>query len=106
MSSTLGIVEDGALPPSRIALCSSLILSSTASGDDENEAIELAKKIVKQLKKAYQPNNYPNPALNHHYDCLAAIALKEDLPEAQDKTLPAYASIQDVSDPASFAASS
>ncbi|GAA6015830.1 hypothetical protein JCM11491_007201 [Sporobolomyces phaffii] len=61
---------------------------------EKQPAIELAKKIIKNLTKAYKPDLYPNPALNHFYECLASVALGEDdIPEPEDKTLPPYESI-------------
>lgn len=38
-------------------------------------------------------------ALNHHYGVLQAFALSEDDPEVDDRTLPKYKSIHDVSAP-------
>ncbi|KAM0754970.1 Ku DNA-binding complex, Ku70 subunit [Meredithblackwellia eburnea MCA 4105] len=58
--------------------------------DVEIPAVEQAKKIVKYLNRTYVPESYPNPALNHFYDTLAAIALDEELPEPEDKTIPSY----------------
>lgn len=51
------------------------------------KAIVQMKKILQKLKQRFNPDTYPNPALNYHYDCLEAIALKEDLPEPEDKTV-------------------
>ena len=45
------------------------------------------KKILQKLKQRFTPDAHPNPALNFHYECLQAIALKEDIPEAEDKTV-------------------
>ncbi|KAK4054102.1 ATP-dependent DNA helicase II subunit 1 [Microbotryomycetes sp. JL201] len=55
--------------------------------------VRIATKIVKKLNTVYNPDNYPNPALNYHYETLAALALGEDLPEPEDKTLPKVATI-------------
>ncbi|GAA6064690.1 hypothetical protein JCM10212_002408 [Sporobolomyces blumeae] len=60
---------------------------------EEQPAVDTAKNIVKYLTKRYNPDAYPNPALNFFYETLAAIALQEDLPEPQDKTIPAYETI-------------
>jgi hypothetical protein len=59
-----------------------------------NRAIVQMKKVLQKLKQKFNPDNYPNPALNYHYDCLQAIALKEDLPVVQDKTVRALASTE------------
>lgn len=64
------------------------------------------KKIMGKLKQTYDPDVYPNPGqclvdecgkelshdrliaeLNHHYEALTAIALKEALPEVVDQTV-------------------
>jgi ATP-dependent DNA helicase 2 subunit 1 len=48
--------------------------------------------IVQQLqlpKAIYDPNKYPNPALQWHFTVLQALALDDELPEkADDKTVP------------------
>ncbi|KAI9882899.1 MAG: hypothetical protein M1823_005357 [Watsoniomyces obsoletus] len=53
--------------------------------------------IVQQLqlpKAQYQPERYPNPALQWHYRILQAMALDEDLPDKpDDKTIPKYRQI-------------
>ncbi|GAA5875181.1 hypothetical protein JCM1840_007274 [Sporobolomyces johnsonii] len=65
--------------------------------DDDEEpaqpAVDLAKKIIAKLTKKYKPDVYPNPALNYFYETLAALALEEDPPEAEDKTVPPYETI-------------
>lgn len=53
-------------------------------------AINAFKKVIGRYSKPYNPDNYPNPALNFHYETLAALALNQALPEPVDKTLPAY----------------
>ena len=52
-------------------------------------------EVVRSLTlKAFNPEKYPNPALQWHYRILQAIALEEELPEkAEDKTLPKYSTI-------------
>ncbi|GAA5974908.1 hypothetical protein JCM5350_004498 [Sporobolomyces pararoseus] len=61
---------------------------------DKQPAVDMAKKIIKNLTKAYKPDLFPNPSLNYFYECLAAVALGEDeIPEPEDKTYPAYESI-------------
>ncbi|GAA95698.1 uncharacterized protein L969DRAFT_101792 [Mixia osmundae IAM 14324] len=58
---------------------------------EEQPAIDAAFEIIRKMNiKAYFPDNFPNPALNHHYNCLAATALDEEWPEVDDRTLPAY----------------
>ncbi len=52
--------------------------------------VNTAKKIIKYYSRPYQPDLYPNPALNFHYETLAALALNQSLPEQVDKTVPAY----------------
>jgi ATP-dependent DNA helicase 2 subunit 1 len=45
--------------------------------------------------KSFNPEKYPNPALQWHYRILQALALEEELPEKpEDKTVPKYNSIQ------------
>ncbi|KAK9471151.1 SPOC like C-terminal domain-containing protein [Dipodascopsis tothii] len=61
-----------------------------------DEAIDRARTIIDKLlmPKGYQPERYPNPALQWHYRILQALALDEDLPaEPEDFTLPKYKSI-------------
>src|SRR5271154_7039649 len=52
-------------------------------------------KIASALTlKSFNPEKYPNPALQWHYRILQAIALDEELPEQpEDKTLPKYNAI-------------
>lgn len=61
-------------------------------------AVEEAKAIIKQLTRTYHPNTYPNPALNHFYNTLAAVALDENASEVEveDQTVPQYALIEKV----------
>ncbi|GAA5955966.1 hypothetical protein JCM21900_002633 [Sporobolomyces salmonicolor] len=65
--------------------------------DDDEEpaqpAVDLAIKIIAKLTKKYKPDVYPNPALNYFYETLAALALEEDPPEPEDKTVPLYDTI-------------
>ncbi|GAA5939116.1 hypothetical protein JCM1841_003359 [Sporobolomyces salmonicolor] len=65
--------------------------------DDDEEpaqpAVDLAMKIIAKLTKKYKPDVYPNPALNYFYETLAALALEEDPPEPEDKTVPLYDTI-------------
>ncbi|GLI75139.1 ATP-dependent DNA helicase II subunit 1 [Penicillium ochrochloron] len=55
------------------------------------------REIIGQLqlpKGAYEPQKYPNPALQWHYRILQALALDEDHPgEPEDKTKPKYRQI-------------
>ncbi|MBW0509342.1 hypothetical protein O181_049057 [Austropuccinia psidii MF-1] len=57
--------------------------------------IKLADKIVKKLKVAYAPNNIRNPALQYHYDFLAAKYLREPFEESPDQSLPWYSAIKE-----------
>ncbi|GAA5867392.1 hypothetical protein JCM8547_003331 [Rhodosporidiobolus lusitaniae] len=70
-----------------------------ADEDDvpEQPAVDLAKKIIGKYSKkgGYNPDDYPNPALNYFYETLAAVALDEEPPEQDDHTLPAYEVIED-----------
>jgi ATP-dependent DNA helicase 2 subunit 1 len=44
---------------------------------------------------SFNPEKYPNPALQWHYRILQALALEEELPEKpEDKTIPKYNSIK------------
>lgn len=59
--------------------------------------IDFMRIVVQQLqlpKAIYDPQKYPNPALQWHYRILQALALDEDVPETpEDKTLPRYRQI-------------
>ncbi|KAJ9392017.1 hypothetical protein DTO063F5_776 [Paecilomyces variotii] len=59
--------------------------------------IDQMRTVVQQLqlpKAQYDPQKYPNPALQWHYRILQALALDEDLPEKpEDKTIPRYRQI-------------
>ena len=59
--------------------------------------IDRMREVIQQLqlpKAIYDPQKYPNPALQWHYRILQAIALEEDLPEKpEDKTIPKYRQI-------------
>ncbi|KAF7511278.1 ATP-dependent DNA helicase II subunit 1 [Endocarpon pusillum] len=59
--------------------------------------IDAMRPIIGQLtlpKGMYDPERYPNPALQWHYRILQALALDEDLPEKpEDKTIPKYRQI-------------
>jgi ATP-dependent DNA helicase 2 subunit 1 len=59
--------------------------------------IDAMRPVIGQLtlpKGAYDPERYPNPALQWHYRILQALALGEDLPEKpEDKTVPKYRQI-------------
>ncbi|KAK4054319.1 ATP-dependent DNA helicase II subunit 1 [Microbotryomycetes sp. JL221] len=59
----------------------------------DQPSVRMFTKIIKKLNQVYNPDNYPNPALNFHYETLAAFALDEDLPDPEDKTLPRNAQI-------------
>lgn len=59
--------------------------------------IDAMRPVIGQLtlpKGMYDPERYPNPALQWHYRILHALALDEDLPEKpEDKTVPKYRQI-------------
>lgn len=59
------------------------------------ELVDKMSDIVQNLRLAsYEPSKYQNPALQWHWRILQAMALEEDMPEAQaDKTLPKYKGI-------------
>ncbi|KAH8920511.1 SPOC domain-like protein [Atractiella rhizophila] len=56
--------------------------------------IEKAKEAIAKMRIKFEPENFPNPGLNHHYECLSAIALNEDIPTIDDKTKPDFDRIQ------------
>jgi len=56
----------------------------------ELPAVDALKGAIRFLSKPYLPDLYPNPALNFHYETLAALALNQALPDQVDKTVPAY----------------
>jgi ATP-dependent DNA helicase 2 subunit 1 len=59
--------------------------------------VDAMRPVIGQLtlpKGIYDPERYPNPALQWHYRILQALALDEDLPEKpDDKTTPKYRQI-------------
>ena len=63
--------------------------------------IDCMRKVIQQLqlpKAEYNPEKYPNPALQWHYRILQAMALDENVPETpEDKTVPRYKQIDKVS---------
>ena len=62
--------------------------------------VDAAKAIIERYQKklAFNPDHYPNPALNYHYAVLKATAFQEPLPETMvDHTVPQYAMIRKVS---------
>ncbi|BGP33089.1 ATP-dependent DNA helicase II subunit 1 [Rhodotorula toruloides] len=61
--------------------------------DPDQPEINQANKIIKYFTKPYNPDVYPNPALNYFYETLAAVALDEEIPEPDDRTLPLYETI-------------
>lgn len=64
------------------------------------EQVEAAGKVVRAFTRnaAFDPDYFPNPALDHHYKTLLAVAFDEELPkEVEDKTRPNYALIAKVS---------
>lgn len=59
--------------------------------------IDMMRVVIQQLqlpKGVYDPQKYPNPALQWFYRILQALALEEDVPEKpDDKTIPKYRQI-------------
>lgn len=59
--------------------------------------VDMMRTVIQQLqlpKAQYNPEKYPNPALQWHYRILQAMALEEDVPtKAEDKTIPRYRQI-------------
>jgi ATP-dependent DNA helicase 2 subunit 1 len=59
--------------------------------------VDAMRPLILQLtlpKGIYDPDRYPNPALQWHYRILQALALDEDLPaQPEDKTTPKYRQI-------------
>ncbi|KZF22944.1 ATP-dependent DNA helicase [Xylona heveae TC161] len=59
--------------------------------------VDMMRTVIQQLqlpKARYDPQKYPNPALQWHYRILQVLALDEDLPEKpEDKTIPKYRQI-------------
>ncbi|PWN49880.1 Ku DNA-binding complex, Ku70 subunit [Violaceomyces palustris] len=61
------------------------------------EEVDAAKAIIEryQKKHPFNPDHYHNPALNHHYAVLKAVAFQEPLPERiEDNTIPKYDEIK------------
>ncbi|EPQ29319.1 uncharacterized protein PFL1_03074 [Pseudozyma flocculosa PF-1] len=59
----------------------------------ELHQVDAAKAVIERFHKSkpFNPDHYPNPALNHHYAVLKATAFQEPLPETMDDhTLPQY----------------
>ncbi|EST08513.1 SAP domain protein [Kalmanozyma brasiliensis GHG001] len=70
-------------------------LLSTADAKDEqiDKAVAFIERY--QKKQPFNPDHYPNPALNHHYSVLMATAFQEPVPAAPtDLTVPQYATIK------------
>ncbi|KAI9682662.1 MAG: ATP-dependent DNA helicase II subunit 1 [Trizodia sp. TS-e1964] len=63
-----------------------------------NSLTDLMRVVVQQLmlpKGKFNPQKYPNPALQWHYRILQALALDEDIPtQPEDKTVPRYRQIE------------
>ncbi|KAK4703670.1 ATP-dependent DNA helicase 2 subunit 1, partial [Phenoliferia sp. Uapishka_3] len=86
--------------PVGIETRASIIPTPDSDADDDEyveiPAVEAAKKIIKRLtkKSGYNPETYLNPALNYHYNTLAAIALDEEPGPPEDATIPPYGRIE------------
>jgi hypothetical protein len=57
----------------------------------------LPANSYEKLRVDYAGNKIHNPALQHHYDFLAAKYLNEQFEPAKDESLPWYPSIKEVS---------
>ncbi|SNX84766.1 related to ATP-dependent DNA helicase II, 70 kDa subunit [Melanopsichium pennsylvanicum] len=70
-----------------------LLHTEDAKDDQIDKAIAFIERY--QKKQPFNPDHYPNPALNHHYEVLMATAFQESLPESPtDLTVPQYATIK------------
>ncbi|KAH9466585.1 hypothetical protein MJO28_000802 [Puccinia striiformis f. sp. tritici] len=65
------------------------------AGESSNQVTELAREIVRKLRVKYTHNNVRNPALQDHYDFLAAKYLNERFEPAEDQSLPSYTVFRD-----------
>ncbi|PLW47435.1 hypothetical protein PCASD_04379 [Puccinia coronata f. sp. avenae] len=70
-------------------------LDCVEPGESSNQITQLAAQIVRKLKLRYSPNNIRNPALQYHYDFLAAKYLNEKFEPAEDQSLPRYPDIRE-----------
>ncbi|CAO1612644.1 unnamed protein product [Jaminaea pallidilutea] len=61
-----------------------------------DEEAAAAGRFVKAYTRnaAFNPDFFPNPALNHHYEALKAVAFGVDIAEPRDKSLPDYDAIE------------
>ena len=65
--------------------------------DARDEQVDKAVAIIEryQKKQPFNPDHYPNPALNHHYAVLMATAFQEAIPDKPtDFTVPQYGTIK------------
>ncbi|SPO26216.1 related to ATP-dependent DNA helicase II, 70 kDa subunit [Ustilago trichophora] len=70
-----------------------LLHTEDANDDQVDKAIAFIERY--QKKQPFNPDHYPNPALNHHYEVLMATAFQEALPSAPtDLTIPQYSTIK------------
>lgn len=69
--------------------------SYAASLPATDEEAAAAGRFVKAYTRnaAFNPDFYPNPALNYHYEALKAVAFGVDVDTPRDKSLPDYAGI-------------
>jgi len=74
----------------------SITIPEDAEEDDELPAVSLMKNAMKKtfFTEGYNPDNYPNPGIQFHYNCLQAIAFHEPAPEVEDRTLPMVQTIE------------
>ncbi|TKY86394.1 hypothetical protein EX895_004543 [Sporisorium graminicola] len=70
-----------------------LLHTEDANDTQVDKAIAFIERY--QKKQPFNPDHYPNPALNHHYSVLMATAFQEPLPsQPNDLTVPQYATIK------------
>ncbi|WAR52243.1 hypothetical protein PtB15_1B684 [Puccinia triticina] len=63
--------------------------------ENSNHITQLADKIVRKLRVDYMPQRILNPALQYHYDFLAAKYLNEKFEPVEDQSLPWYPLIKE-----------
>jgi len=81
--------DDLSLPPAALPKH----LDCLQPGESSNYITELTAQIVRKLKAQYLPQNIRNPALQFHYDFLAAKYLNEKFQPAKDQSVPDYSGI-------------
>ncbi|GAC95769.1 potential Ku DNA binding protein subunit [Pseudozyma hubeiensis SY62] len=70
-----------------------LLRTEDAKDEQVDKAIAFIERY--QKKQPFNPDHYPNPALNHHYAVLMATAFQEPVPTSPtDLTVPQYSTIK------------